>query len=1019
MPDPLDPPIALTVTRPKVGYPTALFADAPNAEDRLLADAQRIVDDGVGDAPGIPDPDAETAEISVAVVGLRFDSANDGNGVPPVRTIYTTTREFPDDTDEPLVLALDWVDVADVTTLVAPAAGSIPLPRSREVIITVRAVGRSDPGLDYFGSESARFGDPTSVQMFAAGLDETGFFVADDPARQLRCVLLRPQEKETLALLARLRASGRGTEADTSPLHLLAEELGLETSGPALWAEPGRRVIFACSRDLAHVLSPDGSAVTFSSEADITDRWISVLTVGIQRDWTWNGDDRAAVEISRDGSGVIGRIKLPRSVNPEVFQAPEIAGAPVDRAATYLVFMDIIDPKPVPPAHPSEMSLSYTVTPVFRHPPEDTDGPLTCNINLPIAAPPTQTPRLVSAGVALSPYERDDLYSTTEVRTRLLWLEFEAAPENPADAYFGRVLSYAPDPMLTREAPVSPGPEPPLPIAPEFIRVDPARTVRRSCRPRGDAAVAADEFAAALSVAAAAWRRADEPRSPGLLRLRVPTRSLPRLVDCACAIRSAAPRHRCAASRTAAQLRSLSNGQRRRCVGAVCDAGVRRSLTAADHACDEHLGSALCAGHTGRRRGPSQHPAVAASGAIPPQARSRAAVSAERRRALVSVRNRGCVGVAWAAEIKCTQRACRGDAAGNQRRAGSSRRRSWIDKSAEVVATRAGAAGVRPAAVSRVSTGPRRVSVTPDGQSEELQVRTVSCAPRQSSETIAPAIRRRVRPVASASSIVSAPDVRPRTKKFNRPCPVAASSNTSPTSVACAAFSTKFRSRAVAAGTRRRGRTRRPPRSASAAAPGADPIPGSSRSPASASRRRSASSTRDGRRRSRPGGGPADVRARHDVGRAVREPHAGLRQRDLHHVLREVAHAVPHVLPDGGDAAQRGVVVGAEVRAATTRPSPAATSGRSADVPSAREDRLRRLDHQLEPQRAGAELEPALERVARARHGVDVCRRHQLRNGDDEVRRQSLVAARRATSVRDEEIERAQAARVQLLSTAA
>jgi hypothetical protein len=73
--------------------------------------------------------------------------------------------------------------------------------------------------------------------------------------------------------------------------------------------------------------------------------------------------------------------------------------------------------------------------------------------------------------VALSPYERDDLYSTTEVRTRLLWLEFEAAPENPADAYFGRVLSYAPDPMLTREAPVSPGPQPPLPIAPEFIRV--------------------------------------------------------------------------------------------------------------------------------------------------------------------------------------------------------------------------------------------------------------------------------------------------------------------------------------------------------------------------------------------------------------------------------------------------------------------------------------------------------------------------------------------------------------------
>jgi hypothetical protein len=211
--------------------------------------------------------------------------------------------------------------------------------------------------------------------------------------------------------------------------------------------------------------------VTFSSEADITDRWIAVLTVGIQRDWTWNGDDRTAVEVTRNGVGIIGRIKLPRSVNPEVFQAPEIAGAPVDRAATYLVFVDILDPKPVPPAHPSERSLSYTLTPVFRHPPDDTDTPLTLNVHLPIAAPPTQTPKLASAGIALSPYERDDLYSTTGTRTRLLWLEFEAAPDNPADAYFGRVLAYAPDPMLTREAAVSPPPEPPLPISPEFIRV--------------------------------------------------------------------------------------------------------------------------------------------------------------------------------------------------------------------------------------------------------------------------------------------------------------------------------------------------------------------------------------------------------------------------------------------------------------------------------------------------------------------------------------------------------------------
>src|SRR4030095_14169681 len=58
----------------------------------------------------------------------------------------------------------------------------------------------------------------------------------------------------------------------------------------------------------------------------------------------------------------------------------------------------------------------------------------------------------------------------------------------------------------------------------------------------------------------------------------------------------------------------------------------------------------------------------------------------------------------------------------------------------------------------------------------------------------------RVRPVSAPSSAVSAPELMPRTKKFNSACPVAASSNTSPTIVAREAFSTNARRRAVAAG---------------------------------------------------------------------------------------------------------------------------------------------------------------------------------------------------------------------------
>jgi hypothetical protein len=471
VPDPLTPPATLTITRPKVSYPTAVFTGAPGAEARLLADAAAIKAAGIGDAPGIPDPDVEKAEISVAVTGLRFDSANDGRGVPPVRTLYTTTRDFPADPDDPLVVALDWDDVNDATAIVAPPSGALPLPRAREVIITVRAIGREDAALDYFGSQAARIGDATSVTIFAAGRDERQFFVPDDEGHRFRCVLLRPQEKDSAALQARQQASGRGTEGDNSPLHLLAEELGLETSGRALWAKPGRRVLFGCSKNLAHVLSPDGSAVTFSAESDVTDRWLAVVTVSIQRDWTWNGEDRVALEISRTGVGSVGQLRLPRSVNPEVFQAPEIASAPVDRAATHLVFFDAVDPKPVPPANPQELSLTYVLTPGFRIAPAQVDPPLSLTADLPIAAPPTQTPKIASAGVMLSPYGRASDYSSTDTRTKMLWLEFDEPPVNPADGYFARVLTYAPDPMLTGEAPVQPPPDPPLPISPEFIRV--------------------------------------------------------------------------------------------------------------------------------------------------------------------------------------------------------------------------------------------------------------------------------------------------------------------------------------------------------------------------------------------------------------------------------------------------------------------------------------------------------------------------------------------------------------------
>jgi hypothetical protein len=92
-------------------------------------------------------------------------------------------------------------------------------------------------------------------------------------------------------------------------------------------------------------------------------------------------------------------------------------------------------------------------------------------ITLPVTTPPVQVPKLVSAGIAMSPYRHDPLYTSTEERQKALWLEFDTPPNDPQDRFFARVLAYAPDPVLTNENDPPPEQlEPALPIDPELIR---------------------------------------------------------------------------------------------------------------------------------------------------------------------------------------------------------------------------------------------------------------------------------------------------------------------------------------------------------------------------------------------------------------------------------------------------------------------------------------------------------------------------------------------------------------------
>ena len=727
--NPLAPPATLTITRPKVSYPTAVLHRCagrgsaaarrcrPRSKPRLPAVRRRRAghsrsrrrdgrDHRVRDRPALRLRERRQRRPAGAHASTR------------------PRRPFPADPDDPLVVDLDWVDVHDATGIIAPAAGALPLPRAREVIITVRAVGREDAALDYFGSEAARLGDATSVSMFAAGRDEREFFVPDDdePIASGACCL-RPQEKDSTALQVRSKQSVASAKATRVRCTCLRRSSASRHPAARCGRSPAGACCSACTKNLAHVLAPDGSAVTFSAESDLTDRWLAVVTVG----------HPARLDVERRSAGVArnltpGDRRRRASHVAAQRESGSVPGARDWRARRsiahrrYIVFFDAVDPKPIPPAPPSEMSLTYVVTPGFRIPPAQSDPAADavgrfadCR-----AADADRQGRLGWRDAVGCTRGRRTTRALTSAR-RCCGSSSTKPPTNPADGYFGRVLTYAPDPMLTREAPVQPPPDPPLPISSGVHPRDPAASVRRSRRSQRDAAAHADVVAAALRVAAAARARGDEPRSARLLR-RTKSGS-GTLVGWSTARARFGPPLRVAGVQHPAphtQLRSVQDAGCGPRVRTVCDTGVRRPVAVAVVSRDDDVDRAVRAGHAGRRRGPSQHPVVAQAGADSAEARHqlRSVVAARRCRngrqseielALASL------GLPKSSPLSVLAVEMLPEA---EPRARSTRHRPRLDAHSAIVTTGAGAAGLRAAAVSGViaAIGDRRSAI------EELSI---------------------------------------------------------------------------------------------------------------------------------------------------------------------------------------------------------------------------------------------------------------------------------------------------------
>jgi hypothetical protein len=451
-----------------LNYPAAVFAGIPNAVTALLADLPNA--QAQGREAALPDPDAVMLAIDVQVRQLSADSAIfvAGNDHAPYSLLYSTTRAFPANASKTLQLDVSFEDVADITTFAAqPTTGPLLLPRARDIRLIFRAAAAPDPQLLYWGSMSAMTGQAVEILTGANGVDETGLFVPDIAANRIRGIMLQPDPVPSSNLSAALAVLGQSGTATSDLATRLAQALSLSVAGLTYFGMPGERVVIGCSAALSNTLSPEHGAITFAAKTELTQHWLIVVTLQLARDWSWGALGEASFEVRNTANQLVGSIDMTDSVSITALDDP-------DRDTTTLVFFDAVDPKPATGSFPAELNLSYTVTPVFAAPPTQQDPPLVLPLLLPIAANPLQTPQLASAGIALSPYSPAPDYSLTTPRQRALWFEFAQPIADSDDMYFARVLSYAPDQMLTGapfvDPDVVPPPEPPLPVDPELIR---------------------------------------------------------------------------------------------------------------------------------------------------------------------------------------------------------------------------------------------------------------------------------------------------------------------------------------------------------------------------------------------------------------------------------------------------------------------------------------------------------------------------------------------------------------------
>src|SRR5215813_121158 len=485
----------LNIQRPLLGYPAAVYTDRyADAVGSLIAASKAALDAKTGHAFGIPDPDVDRVRVTVEIQTLKMDNLQSVSGKENYVHLYTTDCHFPPvnneadfnavlnipiiyrdcpvvHTGEELDLVSDLGLPVDVTSL-----NEIILPTARTIRLTIRAMCEEKaPNENYYGlinekdeSKDVRFGQMIQVMMGKPSENEEDLFLDIPNTPRLQGIFLQPDPPQVWGGTPTRTLLGVGVENPPEMIERLAKQLGLESRGLTLTGAKGERVQFGCSNRIRHVLAPEGSSITFSSKGDLMNHWLCCFSVQINRDWTWDALEDRSFVINREvrfthddpftetDSGEAGDIEVKRTAPYEALQDSQ-------RNFTRLVFIDAVEPKnerkrPAPnndkPRFPDTIEVSYRIEPRFKpgyaadqDPDEEQDMRL-CIVN-----PPSQVPRIISAGLALSPYQRTEKYSATDPRRRYLWVEFADPIEDPQDTYFARMLAYAPDQLISNNHP--------------------------------------------------------------------------------------------------------------------------------------------------------------------------------------------------------------------------------------------------------------------------------------------------------------------------------------------------------------------------------------------------------------------------------------------------------------------------------------------------------------------------------------------------------------------------------------